>query len=420
MNVNFNGINLVSSNMLSARTNSPRFYLNNKDTVSFSGTISSNAQINELKNEKAKQFFSQLYEKSPEKCKVLLGNEEINEYCNTNYGFFSDEYGTLNKENLEVLTSSLDKLSPDDIKYVISSLSGRLDATAEHLLTAMVLYSNNTEVYEYVLNSPKIKESVVYSSGYSKDLCRYICNLEPRIVDCLSLNSIREIQKANAKNFDYSKYTSSSNSFLTKSDESDKMSAFLEQNVCEGSFIAYRGEKSSWMFDSIPLEDKMLEKRIRLMAFLNPKSRKIKVFPNNHKYDNSPEESIYDYINKKKNLTLADAMLVAQFGDKRYINLITDKINNAIVTDSHFKSFTIDKKFASRWARTKNGKMDSNMLSMISKTVIAEGNEVGYDSRSGQFEFIVNNNNKEMTFSNARYDRDTNTFYFDSVLKPAA
>ena len=57
------------------------------------------------------------------------------------------------------------------------------------------------------------------------------------------------------------------------------------------------------------------------------------------------------------------------------------------------------------------------MVSMLSKATICKGNEVGYATRSSQYEFILNNNPKQLTFSNASYDKETNMFYFETQVR---
>lgn len=389
----------------------------NGDTVSFSANQYLHSKISELKNQTARDFFSELYKKSPEKCDILLNNEEIRECCNSDYQFFSDESQLLYSDAIDVIKSSIDKLNEKELEYVISSLSERLSANGRSLFSGMVLFSSDKDAYEYIINSTKHVDPYVYSSGYSKDLCKYICGLSPDIVSGLSYSTIREIEKGNIQDFNYSEYTSDSDTFLSKPDEVEKMSNFLRENKCEDDFIVYRGEKSTWMFDSIPLDDKSMEREIRLMVFLNPKSRKIKVFPNNHKYANYNMQSMYDYFKEKESLTLADAMLVAQFGSSKYINKVLDKINNAKIQDCNFKSYTLDKNFAKNWAQNKDGRNRADMVSILTTATICKGNEVGYATRSSQYEFILNNNPKQLTYSNAYYDRDNNMFYIDSQVK---
>ena len=416
MKISLNNVN----NILNTSNRQRTVILNkdlNGDTVSFSANKYPNSKISDLKNQTARDFFSELYKKSPEKCDILLGNEEIIECCNSDYQFFSDDSQLLYSDAVDAIRSSIDKLDEEELEYVISSLSERLSANGRSLFSGMVLFSNDKEAYEYIINSPKCEDPYVYSSGYSSDLCKYICGLSPDIVSVLSYSTIREIEKGNIQDFNYSVYTSDSDTFLSKPDEVEKMSNFLRENKCENDFVVYRGEKSTWMFDSIPIDDKSMEREIRLMVLLNPKSRKIKVFPNNHKYSNYNMQSMYDYFKGKESLTLADAMLVAQFGSSKYINKVLAKINNAKIQDCSFKSYTLDKNFAKNWAKNKDGRNRDDMVSVLTKATICKGNEVGYAARSNQYEFIVNNNQKQLTFSNASYDKEKNIFYFDSQVK---
>ena len=415
MKIHSNNIGKISNTHIGQRT----VFLNkdlNGDTVSFSSNNYQNPTISDLKNQTARDFFSELYRKSPEKCEILLNNEEIKECCNSNCQFFSDEYQLLYSDAIDTIKQGIDKLDEKELEYVISSLGARIPTKGEHLFSGIVLYSNDKEAYEYIINSPKHTDPYVYSSGYSKDLCKYILGLSPDIVSGLSYSTIKEIEKGNLQDFDYSAYTSDSDTFLSKPDEVEKMSNFLRENKCEDDFVVYRGDKSTWMFDSIPLNDKSLEREIRLMLFLNPKSRKINVFPNNHKYANFSMQSMYDYFKGKKSLTLADAMLVAQFGSSRYISKVLEKINNAKIQDNNFKSYTLDKNFAKNWAKNKDTKNKDDMVSILTRTTICKGNEVGYATRSKQYEFILNNNQKQLTFSNASYDKDNNMFYIDTQV----
>lgn len=416
MNINLNSINNTTGIWNWQKAVMPRTSFI-QDTVSFSANKYPNSKISELKNQTARDFFSELYKKSPEKCDILLNNEEIRDCCNSNCQLFFDDYQSLHSDAIDVIRSSIDKLDEKEIEYVILSLRERLSANGENLFNGMVLYSNDKDAYEYIINSPKHIDPYVYSSGYSRDLCKYICGLSPDIVSGLSYSTIKEIEKGNIQDFNYSAYTSDSDAFLSKPDEVEKMSNFLKENKCENDFTVYRGEKSTWMFDSVPLDDKSLEREIRLMVMLNPKSRKIQVFPNNHKYANFSTQSMYDYFKGKESLTLADAMLVAQFGSSRYINKILNRINSAKIEDSSFKSYTLDKNFAEYWAKSKAGECREDMVSMLSKATICKGNEVGYATRSSQYEFILNNNPKQLTFSNASYDKETNMFYFETQVR---
>ena len=114
-------------------------------------------------------------------------------------------------------------------------------------------------------------------------------------------------------------------------------------------------------------------------------------------------------------------MLCAEYLPDAAVNKILNMINNAEVIDSNFKSCTLDKKFALDWARHKNSfdrNKEKNMLSILSKTIIKKGNQAVYIPDNNQYEFIVNNNKKSVKFSNAQYDRKTNTFFLNSEIAP--
>ncbi|MBE7706409.1 MAG: hypothetical protein E7Z91_04110 [Cyanobacteria bacterium SIG30] len=374
--------------------------------------------FSDVKNQLAQIFLKEISLTSPEKCEILLDNENIKNCLNSNCGIFSDEFEFIHTEDLKTIKKAITKLSEDDINYVLTSLSDKYqeEIDGDDLMTALVIYSKDKECYEYMLNSPVQSENIVHSSGYTKDLCKYICQLPPSIAQNISYNTAIEIDKELQKGDKYYDYTSNSDSYKSGSQKAKELNELLSQNLCQGDFSVYRGEKSSWMFDNIPIDAKMA-KKVRTLAFISPKSRKDLVYQNNNCYSNTPDENIYDYIKNKKDLTLADAMLVCKYANSGFIEKVLDKINSAEIIDNNFKSFTLSENFAKDWARKKNFCDDKNMLSMVSKTTIKKGNQIGYSSKSGQFEFILNNNDKKMTFSNAKYDKETNTFTFDSDIE---
>ena len=416
MNISLNNIsNIKPYNSISAQKLSK--YNLSCDSVSFSSNVRTSNKFPQLTNESAISLFEKIEQKSPEKCKILLENKEIVEYCNRDYGIFSSNYGISHEKEIGIIENSIDRLSPEDMEYVFSSLQNRYSdfSSGEYFINGMIILANDLDCYEYMINSPIIKENVVYSSGYSKDLCIYLCRLNPEVANEIRLSSAVEIHKELLRNNNYAEYTSNSDKFKKGSEYAEELSSSLAQNVSEADFKVYRGERSSWTFDSIPLDEKTA-KEVRFLAFASLKSRKDLVYPNNKRYSAVAKQSIYDYIKDKKELTLADAMLVCRYGNKKFQDKILEKMNNAVVTDDNFKSFTLSKDFAEDWAKSKTLSKDKTMLSMVSTTTIKAGNQVGYSARSGQYEFILNDNDKQMTFSNAQYDKETNTFYFDSEI----
>ena len=264
-------------------------------TLSF-GNISSlnKGRISGLKNQKAIEFFSELNLKSPEKCSVLLSDDKFLEYYSHNLGIFSDEYNSIHTKDIQAFKNAVDNLDAKSIEEATNLLYQRKSKLFNDLVNGIILYSNDKKALEYIIHSPVIKENIIYASGFSADSYKYIlCNSTPEAVDTIKCNSVIEIEKGIKNNFDYSGYTSDSD-YFSQPKEIEKMRSHLEQCIADGDFIAYRGEKSSWVFDSIPI-DKKMQKQIRLMTFLNPKSRKDLVFPNNQKYSDSAKECIFDY-----------------------------------------------------------------------------------------------------------------------------
>jgi len=390
----------------------------NKDTISFKGAEN---LISQLPQKCAQEFFSGINKQYPEKCRFLLENEDIREYFSDKHGIFNDIYPDIYIEEQEIIKKTIDKLSIDEIKQVFSSIPDRIDKYnyGETLINALILYSNSKEAFEYIVNKPPVSAE----DNPQDDLCSYILRKATiSALDTVNLNTVKEIEKAldNDSQYDFSGYIKDSDAFQKDEKQINAVHNILEKSEISEDITVYRGDKSSWMLDNIPI-DKTMEKLIRLTVFLNPKTRKDLVYPNSRCYSNIPKQSIYEYLKTKEKLTLADAMVCAKYLPEAAVNKILNMINNAEIIDDNFKSYTLDKKFANDWAQKKNcfnSSLEKNMLSILSKTVIKKGNQACYIPNE-QYEFILNNNKKNITFSNAQYDRKTNTFFLNSEISPA-
>jgi len=382
----------------------------NGDTVSFGNC--GQQQISYLENKTANEFFTGLNIKSPDKCQVLLSNKKIKDYVNLDYSYFSDRYN--DEEDLKAISKTLDKLSADEIKYVTERTEERLhgNENGEALFSALALYASDKKAFEYIINTPYVKENVIYSSGYSKDKFQLVLNFPIRVVSNINYNSILVIEEGGRKNYNYTDYTKNSDAFKNNNAKSNQMYEYLSSQITQGNFQAYRGEKSTWIFDSVSIDDK-LAKKIKFFVLLNPDSRKDKVYPNNNSYSefcSKNFKNIYDTIIKKDKLTLAEAMVAAKYCPKNIVDEILRLINSACVEDSNFKPLTLDERFAKDW--TKNGIINNDKRTTIVETVnVLGGNQAGYCPDSGQYEIILNANPKLMTFENAKYDKETDTFY---------
>ncbi len=393
---------------------SQKHYLNNlaKDTVSFSGNISNSENTTAVD-----EFLNAVKNDSQEKFEFLKQNQNIINYLNKQYDE-SDFWFEYRKPNLEAIKTAIKNTNTEDLEKISSQISERYndynkEKIAENILNAYCIYSNDPNAYEYIISSEQIQENVHYSSGYTKDICDYIMNLPIEVIKNLTLAEVKEIQKGNFEDYDYSAYTTNSDNF--KEEDAQKMREFLSSQKTENDIHAYRTEKSTWIFEQIPI-DKSLERQTRLISFFNQKSRQEKIAADNKKYQCEFDENIYDYINSKKTLTLADAMLVTKYADKNYAKTICNLIEKSKIKDNRFKSYTLSKNFAEQWAAF-DGNNQYNSTAMITNANIKAGSQARYCARSGQYEVILNDKEKEITFSNVQYDKEKNIFYFDSEVK---
>ncbi len=376
-------------------------------------------KISKLKNQVAKDFFNELNANSPQKCALLLNNEDFTRYCDYEYGIFTDKYKSKNVEKVDIFKKSLDNVGEKELKNILAALSKRLKSLyGAYIINAIILYSNNKEAFEYLINSP-VDNRKALLPRYSRDLCEQVLGkLPPDVVQTISYNTLKVIEKGIKSNFDFSPYTKDSDRFLNSQEDVEETREYLSNCVCEGDFRAYRGEKSSWIFETIKI-DKDMQEEIRLLINSNPNSKRDIIFPNNKRYSDTAKESIYSYItDNKSDLTLADAMLVCKYADKDFIEKVLKKIDGATVQDKKFKSYTLSKNFATAWAHHEGKIQRNNMVTIIADTTIKKGSNVAYDPQTIQHEFIVNDNLKTMTFKNAKFDNKTNTFFVEAQIEP--
>ena len=289
-------------------------------------------KISKLKNQVAKDFFNELNANSPQKCALLLNNEDFARYCDYEYGIFTDKYKSKKRQKVDIFKKSLDNVDEKELKNILAALSKRLKSLyGAYIINAIILYSNNKEAFEYLINSP-VDNRKALLPRYSRDLCEQVLGkLPPDVVQTISYNTLKVIEKGIKSNFDFSPYTKDSDRFLNSQEDIEETREYLSNCVCEGDFRAYRGEKSSWIFETIKI-DKDMQEEIRLLVNSNPNSKRDIIFPNNKRYSDTAKESIYSYItDNKSDLTLADAMLVCKYADKDFIEKLA--INTGLSTE---------------------------------------------------------------------------------------
>ena len=268
------------------------------------------------------------------------------------------------------------------------------------------LYFKDEKAFELVMNSPNLRDKYIGS----------LAALDS--IDLLDFNSLVEIEKAY-------KAGTGSNSFLRDYvrdsdyfEKQEQLSEYISQFKIDGDITVYRADKGTGSFANVVLENDTLERKIRNIVKLNYfKTKQDMIITPSGKFSTYGEKavSLYDYINSKDNLTLADAMLVAKYGDKNYIKQITDLIERSVVIDNRFKSTSLSETFVDCWCKDSNNK---NSAKIKTKMHVLEGTECVYDSDNNyQAEFILNNTDKRITYQKASYDRKSNTFVLEATVK---
>ena len=190
---------------------------------------------------------------------------------------------------------------------------------------------------------------------------------------------------------------------------------FIKKKVIE-PFTAFRAEKDTGMFNKVFL-DKKLALKTRWNVIKNIfKARKIAVHDYTGNYDNAfvKKKNLFNFILFKKKLTLADAMQTVKFGNESYRNQIINMIKETQITDNRFKSLTFDKNMAEGWLPDQ-GTANTGVFHTIK---VKKGIEGCYSSiENRQAEFILNNNEKHISFQNVKYDPQRDIFFVDSTIE---
>ncbi len=106
-------------------------------------------------------------------------------------------------------------------------------------------------------------------------------------------------------------------------------------------------------------------------------------------------------------------MQVAKFGDEGFRDEIIKLIKAAKIKDTRFKSLTFDRQMASGWTNT-SGTGNTSILQNITLKKGASGQYSHINN--DQVEFILNNNEKILTFEDVKYDPTNDLFIFDSTI----
>ena len=341
--------------------------------------------LNTLKNE------------NPDKYQYLLKSRYLMSYLNMSVKGYDDD-----NENL-VLTSDVAKFPEieDICRYLIDEkeYKGYFNVLTD-------LYFKDRNAYDYAMNSPVLLGN--FFTYYPVGDC----------ISTLNANSLKEIEKAYNSNTAANKYI---REYVDNSDSfkhQEELSEYISQFKTDGPITLYRAERSTGAFESVNIEGTSLSDMTRKLVEIHyPETKQDEFRPSNGKYSTfmQPVTNLYDYINSRNELTLADAMLVAKYGDKRFVNEVLHKIEEVEAIDNRFKSVTFSESFADSW---KHDSSSINTAKIKTKLTVLEGTEGVFDTgKTGQWEFILNNTDKEIQYQKASYDKNTNTFHLEAILR---
>lgn len=371
----------------------------------------------------AKEFWGNLYKLSPEKFEIM----------NT-----CEQFSYVSKTNSDELFDALEKLTPKEIKKTLDEITELFKQFPKELIiedaekeiykyetkipdsfdiaNLTILKANQKETYEYILNHPN-KEAIdrlLADASYNNIKGSTFQTLTPAQLRQMTLEGI-EIQRGRKCTSAMSQYVESSDTFSRNSDAVKELHEYLSGSKTLEDFTAFRGERDTGMFESIPIDKKLaLKTRLYILRNFN-KARKVTVAPytGNHSKYFDKKMNLLKYIFNKKELSLADAMQVAKFGDEGFRDEIIKLIKAAKIKDTRFKSLTFDRQMASGWTNT-SGTGNTSILQNITLKKGASGQYSHINN--DQVEFILNNNEKILTFEDVKYDPTNDLFIFDSTI----
>ncbi len=304
------------------------------------------------------------------------------------------------------------EMTVDDILKIFSEVddlakNAKFKPRFEHYMNMLIMRRYNPNTYEYLMaNEPRIVRvwGDTFGSTPSPAMLKKIT---PEQIQVMKHDVI-----LNAKHLGF--YVESSDEFVNNATAVKELSEFLSKHKLSTDVLLYRGDKTVGMFDTIEI-DKSLEKQIRQLLEANKqKALNTKVTGYTGRYNCLSYTNLYDFLSTKETLTLADAMQVAKFGDDAFLKEVVNRIQNSRVMDTRFKSYSFDEGMASGWKDILSG----GNTTIIQHATVKKGTEGGYiPSNNGQYEVVLNNTPKEMTFTKVAYNKETDTFELGTVVQ---
>ena len=295
-----------------------------------------------------------------------------------------------------------------DIRKVFSEVDNlKFKPQIEHYMNMLIMKKYNPKTYEYMMSNQRdlvIEWGSSFGCTPSSSMLKKITPEQIQVMRKDSLTGIKQLGL----------YVESSDRFANNPTAVKELSEALSKYKISTDVNLYRGDKTVGMFDSIVV-DKNLEKQIRQLLETNKqKAQNTKITEYTGRYNCSPTTNLYDFLSSKETLTLADAMQVAKYGDDAFLKEVVNRIQNSRIVDTRFKSYSFDKGMASGWKSRNAG----GNTTILQNALVKKGTQGGYKpDNNGQFEVILNNAPKEMTFPKVTYNKKTDTFELNTVVQ---
>ena len=299
-----------------------------------------------------------------------------------------------------------------DIKKVISEVDDviqKLDAEPmfNEYINMLIMKKYNPKSYEYIM---KQKPQLVESWGgwnVEPPSSTMLKNITPEQIQVMSENGFRGVKHLG-------EYVYCSDKFIDDSLAVRELSEALSKYKLSANVNLYRGDKTVGMFDNVSIDKDFATKIRQLLEKNKTKAKEVKITEYTGCYEGSPTTNLYDFLSKKETLTLADAMQVVKYGDETFLKEVIERIQKSKVIDKRFKSYTFDKGMASGWRHVHAG----DNTTIVQNATVKKGTQGGYHSdNNGQYEVILNNTPKELTFPSIQYNKDTDSFILDTIVQ---
>lgn len=281
-----------------------------------------------------------------------------------------------------------------------------------HYINMLIMKKYNPKSYQFINNTDNIgilTNFIRWGEDFqSMPSVTMLKNITPEQMKVMCTDGL-PIMKGLAE------YIDNSDTFVKNKNAVQELSKGLSKCKLSTDVLLYRGDKSVGMFDSVNIDNKLQNQIKQLLDANKDKAQQMRITPYDGLYFYGPSTNLYDFLMSKESLTLADAMQVAKFGDEKFVNEIINRIQDSKVIDKRFKSFSFDKGMAFSWRGIHSG----DNTTIVHNATIKKGTEGGYNNTTAnaQYEVILNNTPKEMSFNRATYNKENDTFELDTIIQ---